>query len=397
MINIQFRIFPPKSGSPDWASFLESRPIGSFNGKETYENLKFMLSHYAADMASMRDNGLDMCVNGTWMHFNVVWWGGGDLKIQSIINGLGGDFKSKAMPHLPQCNCPSDRLDDLQHKCRPRTLDELCRQSHFGNGSWFWVLPGFTQENKHVFSCPCCNTHFKSLAEVEEHTKAFHSKASQKRFHKHHAGVRLLQPPLLPIEPRRVVPCTLHLFLSCVKALWKRIILTNVETTEQATLLNEMLEFQSLSMPTVALRSKLVSTDQLSTLSLTGRHAKTLLQHFNVYLSVLADTLDSQKLTNYILVKDAFFDYYNALVKLAETEQARKEKSERIATLGLNFVSLFAKHASSKDVPFYMRLIVCEIPRFTANCPLDIHLASGSAGEQVGGYSLKMIVILILH
>ncbi len=82
---------------------------------------------------------------------------------------------------------------------------------------------------------------------------------------------------------------------------------------------------------------------------------------------------------------DAFIECWNVIATPcdASSPERRSEKSNAIQASGAVFVNAFATLVSRSDVSWYMRLLLCEIPRVVLECPVDISLASGQSIERV--------------
>ena len=151
--------------------------------------------------------------------------------------------------------------------------------------------------------------------------------------------------------------------------------------------MNKLLSEYNISIPNVKKKSNDAAAKALKGVSLCGRQAMEILTHFEEFLAmVITDptklSADHKRAMKAYL---AFVDVWNVLVRVFDptVPGARVEKANKVEALGKKFVTAFAKAASNKAVTVYMRLLYCEIPRIIKICPVDIHLASGMAGEQV--------------
>ena len=167
----------------------------------------------------------------------------------------------------------------------------------------------------------------------------------------------------------------------------------------QARLVNQMLKEHHLDMPTVKAKSKNIDAEYKK-VSLCGRHATTLLTHFPDFLAMLESTTALSKdaedeadaensrirecLLSFVSLWNFLCDVFSPSdAKNAFGNTPREQKAVDLEKEARNFVKLFSLASSTKDVTYYMRLVYCEIPRRIRTCPVDIHLASGMAGEQV--------------
>ncbi len=148
-----------------------------------------------------------------------------------------------------------------------------------------------------------------------------------------------------------------------------------------------LLAAHNIDMPRVVKR-KLGAKFALGRVSLCGRQAKLVLEHFEEFLQFLP-ILDLQAITTCI---KSFIELWNLLSMPVPPEQ-RTSKATQVKVQGQRWVSQFCQLTSSAEATWYMRALLCEIPRLINECPVDIHLASAMSGEQ-GSTILRLCTLL---
>ena len=156
-------------------------------------------------------------------------------------------------------------------------------------------------------------------------------------------------------------------------------------------MINAMLLEHHLDMPAVNEKSH-DPKDFMQNVSLCGRHALTLLVRFEDFLQLILP-LDATKFekAEHKRCSDAvkaFVSYWNVLARPfdASNGTARAAKSKLLSKTGDDFVIAFQKASTSSACTYYMHLMRVELPQVVLTCPVDVHLASGMAGEQVIGH-----------
>ena len=147
-----------------------------------------------------------------------------------------------------------------------------------------------------------------------------------------------------------------------------------------------MMKQYHLDMPDVNAKSH-DPKDMLQGVSLCGRGALTLLAKFPDFLALLTGSSKAAKAqhTNIVAAVKSFVKYWNTVSRPfdASNPKARGEKAKNLRDLGQAFVKGFKTATSASSCTYYMHLMMAEIPRLVMTCPVDVHLASGMAGEQV--------------
>ena len=215
-----------------WNSLRDLSNIGTFRGKESYHSLKQVFNNFADELWDMHMNGITVQdgPDGHPVSIPIRFWGGGDLSFWSKVQGMGGDFSSVAC-NLPHCDCPSIKLGDLHHKCQLRSMN---------HGHWLAHQPNKFQAevDQFPFKCPapCCADRpaFTCQEECDNDPRPAPSKACDRR--RDHFGVAHGCPPLLPVPPSHIIPCSLHLLLTVCKRMWKTFIVDRVWAPEQVHL-----------------------------------------------------------------------------------------------------------------------------------------------------------------
>lgn len=233
-VNVQIRLLPraedPHTGigkkkpKDVWNCLTNTLNIATFSGKETYDELKAIFSHFLEDMTHLAEHGLFWTnEDGTKCRIPLRFWGGGDLSFWSKCMGMGGDFASNAC-NLPQCFADKADLCECEIGCKGRDHDSQAHLAHQPNQ--------FAPENQQFpFTCPGkgCGKTFESQADCD----ADLAPKDKNVYRTKHFGVNWGQPPLLPIMFDRIIPCTLHCLLTCTKRLWRSLICERVISDKQ--------------------------------------------------------------------------------------------------------------------------------------------------------------------
>lgn len=173
------------------------------------------------------------------------------------------------------------------------------------------------------------------------------SKYSLDKYADDHEGVIWRRPPLLPIAPSRMVPCSLHLLLSTAKSLWRWGIAPHITSDDKKEKLEKLLTECGMGRVAMKVAKRSDKDSDFTKLNFVGSDAWKLIQRFEEFVQTLVPA-DDEGGAGSVLVSEAFADVWDILrSKVADDdERAKKQKAEELKTAAVKYVNPLSSQAS---------------------------------------------------
>ena len=183
----------------------------AYEGDDKYDNLrKYMgpattpspgscCSTALSQILALRDGGLDYNFNGEQVHATIKLKGTADMK--AVLEILALQPAGSSHP-CDQCECNKDYLHQSKEYLRsnglmqPRTYKRLCMSGH---------LWGEEADLTEPYDCPFCHQHITGPGQFPAPGNSEHEK-----FPLQHAGKYPGKLPVVPMEPKDIIPDCLH-------------------------------------------------------------------------------------------------------------------------------------------------------------------------------------------